>query len=516
MLATVEDEVVVLQAIYGDEAVRGSQPLAGVAAEYRIEVDLQPRVEQGAALVSLTLLVDLPAGYPHEAAPIVTIDRSRGLLDAALARLAGVAQQAVRRYSLQEDGCISQVMADISDALDAANEASECCICLLECPPGPESLRAPCDHIFHRTCIAHWAQLKAEDAEREASESSSSTVAQRDALERDLSDTVAKQCELEDRCSALQERVDALSRILTESKARQLALATNENPADVDLKGLDEDLLEEPADAWEKRFQKLKVQLQKEHEAERRVQHRASELRKQLEALATELSLQAEELASASLPCPVCRCPMSRTLFSSAVCEVAVGPGPGTSEASVTRLPSDMQSRVRKLQDDNAKVLARRAEKERLAKEAEEALARSAAAETAGEGDHVASCPDAALEPERSSKTAAGLSLGGKGKSRGRHSQDHFVHSEAPVGRGVRGHGEHSGNGYIARAQNAASSKSGHSEWQEWKSASGWHSAGEWQTWSDTQYAEWDEWDAGAGRSGGGGGRGRWNRAAKS
>mmetsp|Transcript_12156 Transcript_12156/g.28361 ORF Transcript_12156/g.28361 Transcript_12156/m.28361 type:complete len:524 (+) Transcript_12156:75-1646(+) len=520
--AAIEEEVQVLQAIYGDEAVRLVAAPPSIDAVARVEVDLQPRVEQGAVLVSVTLAVDLPTGYPKEALPRVTVERSRGLLDGALAKLAGAGEQAASEYGLQEDGCISQIMAEISEALDAANEASECCICLQECPPGAQAVRAGCDHVFHKVCLSHWASLKAKEAEAEACESLSSVRAQRDAFERDLSETVAKQTSAEERAFVLQEKVESLSAIISAAKARELALARHDNPADLDLKDLDEDLQEEPIEAWARRLQQRKGQLQKERETERRLQSRSTELRRKLADVDGELRDKAEGLSAAGLPCPVCRHPIPQNLFSaspSVALTVAAGPGPGSSESSIARLSPALRKQVEKLQKEHAEITRRREEKERRL--AEEAAAAAALAAEQLEGNPTADSllDTAKAVPEKTSTASTSADKPhGKGRRKGGEvgegqAASPPLESASRKGRGGKGPvGAHPGRPTDNSHHYQSSDKYGKNdwkEWPEWDSSGGWASS-DWygQSWSDHQQKESAVWAAG--------GRGnRWNRSSK-
>ena len=53
--------------------------------------------------------------------------RSRGLLDSGVSRLAAAARAAVAQFGAVE-GCLCQVMAEINEALDLANDESECAL----------------------------------------------------------------------------------------------------------------------------------------------------------------------------------------------------------------------------------------------------------------------------------------------------------------------------------------------------------------------------------------------------
>merc|ERR1719189_2533786 len=142
----IEEELETVRAIYGEEAVRvlDAPPLASATGDLlHFQVDLQPRVAQGTALVSLCLQVALPAGYPAAAAPRFTVERSRGIADAGVRAVLDAAGKAAEEYGLQEDGCISLILAEVSDALDTANDASECSICLAPCGSS-ESVHTAC------------------------------------------------------------------------------------------------------------------------------------------------------------------------------------------------------------------------------------------------------------------------------------------------------------------------------------------------------------------------------------
>ncbi|CAJ1436554.1 unnamed protein product [Effrenium voratum] len=101
-----------IDAIYGEEPVRRLE-LHGIRLVQRkteeenrpvccIEVDLEPMTDEGVQLVSVTLLLSVPKGYPLEAVPLVSVEKSRGI----------GAKKAVTQHGLQEDGCLAPLLSE--------------------------------------------------------------------------------------------------------------------------------------------------------------------------------------------------------------------------------------------------------------------------------------------------------------------------------------------------------------------------------------------------------------------
>lgn len=357
-----EEEVEVVQAIYGDDAVRTADG-TGVHV-LRVLVDLQPRVEQGSALVSATVSVSLPAGYPATELPQFAIERSRGLSDGALATLVQAADRAIQEHGLQEIGCISQVLAEVSDALDVANDTSECSICLSICGIDEQAVRAACDHIFHSSCIGYWSELKAEEVEATAQEVNRSAVAERDSLLRELTEVAeakdvhapARVAEAQKKVSICTQRVDAARAKLKPKRPE------DEDEANTCPVGLEEDGDEPDLEELVQWTREAKADLQTSLAEERRLQGRYADLERRHQALEAELSADAASRAAASLPCPVCRAPIERSLLSrgKGVQErkkCMQGPVAGSAEASVDALPAELTQQVRTLQRQHAERL---------------------------------------------------------------------------------------------------------------------------------------------------------------
>merc|ERR1719313_1270292 len=202
------------------------------SGETRLQVDLQPRVEHGAALVSVTLGLLLPGGYPTADIPQVTVERSRGLGDAAIGSLLSAAKRACEEHGQQEVGCMSQLLDEVSEALDVANDTSECNICLLPCNPGDKVVRADCDHIFHAECIGHWDFLKSKEAAAAANDAQQSIVATRDAVQREVEEFVNKGPVITVQLADCRERVSKSTKLVEVARIKQ---AGGERADDLDI-----------------------------------------------------------------------------------------------------------------------------------------------------------------------------------------------------------------------------------------------------------------------------------------
>lgn len=371
MSADFEEELEVVQAIYGDDNVRVLPALAGEDFAKRVEVDLQPRVEQGAALVSVTIQMDLPRGYPDTALPRVRVERSRGLGDAALGKLMLRASQAVEEYGGKGVGCVSQLLADVSDVLDVANESSECNICLGACQPGDKVVRPPCDHIFHAWCLGHWAGLKDKDAEDHAEEASRSVRSKLDSLRREV-------VESERRHDAAQDaKTRANSSLARASRMVEVAREWEKASGNTDLEylfqvehGSEAAFLFECDFDSDRLHQQLKIcksRAQQAADAERKSQARMADVLKNLDAVEEVLAQEASARQSASLPCPVCRVAIERHLFREECGLHGVvrdGEAEGEGRTALLSMPIAVQEQVRAMQRRNEVTLSRRREKE--------------------------------------------------------------------------------------------------------------------------------------------------------
>jgi len=387
-----EEEIEVLRAIYGDDAVLVVTGEAVVEGEVRLEVDLQPRVEQGAALVSVTVTVLLPLGYPVEAVPKVHIERSRGLGDAALGSLLAAARRACEEHGLQEVGCVSQLLMDVSEALDVANDTSECNICLLPCCPGESTVHTSCDHIFHSRCIGYWDALKAAEVEADASDASQSSRATRNSLRREVDDAASRQTDITLDLAKSRGHAAKCAALADVARIRH-AGGRQAEELEIDAE-MAEALLNEEGEEIELEELVEKARLAKAEEKrltsdERKAQARLVEMERKLEEIEARLSIEAAGRAGAGLPCPVCRASIDRSLLPERgrCCSVVES---ATVSAPVQALPAELRKQVREVQTQHHLLLERRREKE-IAEAA--AAAAAAATTTAPETEEVAAAP---------------------------------------------------------------------------------------------------------------------------
>lgn len=351
------EEAEVVRAIYGEDAVRICADSETAAA--RVEVDLHPRVEEGAALVWATLALRLPPGYPGSAAPQASVERSRGLGDSAVSSLLAAARAAIAVHGLAEDGCVCQILAEVSEALDAANDESECNICLFPCGGrgGGTPVHLVCDHVYHAACLGRWAAIKAAEAEVAAGDSMRSTRAQRDALARDSAEAAARVVETGARVTEVRDEVAV--RTARRDAARGRLRLEDPGAEDSDgLEALDEDAdnpefqaldARQQLEVLDERLTSAKAALKQAQADERRAQSRCAELERLLQSLEVELSAHAADVAATGLPCPVCRTPIDRALLQADALQGAThenGSGPGSTGASVASLPPSLREQV--------------------------------------------------------------------------------------------------------------------------------------------------------------------------
>ncbi|CAE8642812.1 unnamed protein product [Polarella glacialis] len=195
LLPDIAEEVEVLRAIYGDEAIRIIEPRPkkddeeGGEELLSLEVDLQPMAEDGTQLVWVTLFIQVPAGYPSQAVPQVEVKKSRGIGDVAIEAMMEAAKHSATAHGLQEIGCLAPVLSEIKDALGKA--VSECSICMMDCDAG-ESVFVACGCVFHQACLDQWRGLKDKEKSDKADGATTSIKAERDSLIRQLA--AAEEC----------------------------------------------------------------------------------------------------------------------------------------------------------------------------------------------------------------------------------------------------------------------------------------------------------------------------------
>lgn len=493
-----EEEVEVLRAIYGDESVLVEEP-GPDGAIARLFIDLQPRVEQGAALVSVTLRIDLPLGYPTDATPQTSVERSRGLGDTASAALLAAASRAVAEHGSQEVGCVSQLLDEVSESLDSANQETECNICLMACGPGEATVRPPCDHVFHAACIGHWAALRAAEAEKEAGDAAQATVNTRNALERDLAEAGARIAEASERLEDAQQRASRRERRVAVARAQLQKGYGSQNEADV-MEPLsdqgDEDAEPPTLEQLSELLRQARSKLKNAESEDKKARARSADIASKLEGVQHTLEKQAASLAAAGLPCPVCREPIERRLlpdaskFPAVVCKPAKG-----SQASCKSLPSALQDQVRQEQRRMAQRLARQREHAAAFEAPKEQEASVPLGEDAAEG-----VSESSSAPQAAGSSAAHSSKGGA------------AHADRPARGGQKGNDDdrHARGGKKGNGEGAAKSSGskGGAKGNGWSGHSGWGSgwdSGEW--WTSGAGAAWD--GGGEAQKGGGSDAGR-------
>eukprot|EP00401_Gymnodinium_catenatum_P005969 CAMPEP_0117552792 /NCGR_PEP_ID=MMETSP0784-20121206/49890_1 /TAXON_ID=39447 /ORGANISM="" /LENGTH=518 /DNA_ID=CAMNT_0005349875 /DNA_START=47 /DNA_END=1600 /DNA_ORIENTATION=+ len=508
----ITDEIEVVRAVFGEDAVRICDGGAA-SSTLKVEVDLRPRVEAGTALVSVTLALVLPPGYPNAAAPQTSIERSRGLGDGAISKLLIAARSSSEAHGLAEDGCLCQLLTDLSEVLDVANDESECNICLAPCEGGA-ALHAPCDHVYHVACLARWATIKTAEAEAAVGDATQSARAQRDALVREVAEAAGRVADTVDRLAVVERRVlwytarrDHARRILSGEDDYEPFPPCPYGESD------DGEEEEEGQDAMLEKFEaKLaaaKADVKQVRAEERRARNRSADLEQKLGSLEAELAAEAARAAAASLPCPVCRSPIDKALLKSSDASTGdTGLAVGTALASVEALPQKLRDQARKLQREHAVILARRQSREQEAFAAFEAAAAEgpaiAAEQTSGPREVHSGDEQRLLQIKEAARTRdaaatkvqrKGGGKGAKGASNGM-AGDSAQAPDSSIGVSNNGWGEWGGGGH----GNAWSS------W--WSAAANWNdSAWEGSTWGDSSNAH---------RSDSGAGRGRWRRNRQS
>jgi len=409
------------------------------------------------------------------------------------------ASKASEEYGLQEEGCICQLLSEVSEALDAANDSCECNICLEVCGPSEPAVHPPCEHVFHCLCLGHWAVLKDAEAEEAALEAGSAARAERDALRREVAEAPWKE-------AAAAEAVEAVVLVVSRRMRRAEVLrARLKGPGAGSSEATEADLgdfgylsaLEEGEemdaaylDKLLERLREAKACLQRAQADERRVAARGQESGRRLQVLEGDLATAARVRASASLPCPVCRAPIDRSVFKACVAasaSSAIAGGAG-GKSSVSALPEALRKQVRRVQEEQNALLVKRREREAEA----EATASSSSApppSSTGAGAGGGGPSGAAAAPGSTVHA-------GRGDEEG---AEEATARSAPSGRGrgrggIRTDGARSGGGRGVRQ--APSEWSASAAWSE-EAANGWDDSAGWDrgggSWGDAS------WGAGGG-----------------
>uniref|UniRef100_A0A2K5HRK1 E3 ubiquitin-protein ligase RNF25 n=2 Tax=Colobus angolensis palliatus TaxID=336983 RepID=A0A2K5HRK1_COLAP len=163
-------EVEVLESIYLDElqVIKGN----GRTSPWEIYITLHPATaeDQDSQYVCFTLVLQVPAEYPHEV-PQISIRNPRGLSDEqihtilqALGHVAKAGLGAAMLYELIEKG--KEILTDNNIP------HGQCVICLYGFQEKEAFTKTPCYHYFHCHCLARYIQhmeqeLKAQGREQE-------------------------------------------------------------------------------------------------------------------------------------------------------------------------------------------------------------------------------------------------------------------------------------------------------------------------------------------------------------
>ncbi|XP_004427618.1 PREDICTED: E3 ubiquitin-protein ligase RNF25 isoform X2 [Ceratotherium simum simum] len=163
-------EVEVLESIYLDElqVVKGN----GRSSSWEIYITLHPATaeDQDSQYVCFTLVLQVPAQYPHEV-PQISIRNPRGLSDEqihkisqALSHVAKAGLGTAMLYELIEKG--KEILTDNNIP------HGQCVICLYGFQEKEAFTKTPCYHYFHCHCLARYIQhmereLQAQEQEQQ-------------------------------------------------------------------------------------------------------------------------------------------------------------------------------------------------------------------------------------------------------------------------------------------------------------------------------------------------------------
>ncbi|XP_055967747.1 E3 ubiquitin-protein ligase RNF25 [Sorex fumeus] len=157
-------EVEVLESIYLDElqVVKGN----GRSSPWEISITLHPATaeDQDSQYVCCTLLLQVPAQYPHEV-PLISIRNPRGLSDEqihkisqALSHVATAGLGTAMLYELIEKG--KEILTDNNIP------HGQCVICLYGFQEKEAFTKTPCYHYFHCHCLARYIQHMEQELQR--------------------------------------------------------------------------------------------------------------------------------------------------------------------------------------------------------------------------------------------------------------------------------------------------------------------------------------------------------------
>ncbi|XP_065349036.1 E3 ubiquitin-protein ligase RNF25 [Cloeon dipterum] len=158
----VNEEIEALTAILMDE-VKVSQSEESITVETVLFPSTAADEEQ--QYVTVTLAVDLPAGYPDQS-PIVRLKKPRGLDDDLLSKILTEAKAKCHDYLGQP--VIYELIELVREHLTCSNTPScHCAICLYGFRDEDEFTKTPCFHHFHAHCLASYVRSYQETQKQE-------------------------------------------------------------------------------------------------------------------------------------------------------------------------------------------------------------------------------------------------------------------------------------------------------------------------------------------------------------
>lgn len=202
-----EQEIELLQAMYTpDELEVETSPRAPSEPDVPSAVVLQVALDT--LLVSFRF--DLPAKFPLAEAPLISISRSRGLLDSEEAdmRRKLIRQLAESKEIMGRYGLVDVLLLAKDLAQERNDQGGSCAICLCEIQAGDSTaFRASCWHAFHGTCFAAWWK-QVESRRTEAGTAQSQATLQR---KQALSAMTARVMERQSSIGKAEERIEKVA-----------------------------------------------------------------------------------------------------------------------------------------------------------------------------------------------------------------------------------------------------------------------------------------------------------------
>ncbi|XP_059480057.1 E3 ubiquitin-protein ligase RNF25 isoform X2 [Neocloeon triangulifer] len=150
----VSEEMEALTAILMDEVTVSTSENGTTTVESVLFPSTAADEEQ--QFVTVTLTVELPAGYPDES-PAIRLRNPRGLDDDLLAKILSEAKAKCEDYLGQP--VIYELIELVREHLTSSNTPScQCAICLYGFRDEDEFTKTPCFHHFHAHCLASYVR----------------------------------------------------------------------------------------------------------------------------------------------------------------------------------------------------------------------------------------------------------------------------------------------------------------------------------------------------------------------